>query len=239
MWGKMDLSKDDVEKEKDGSHRIMFKTFLSSVSEQSSSSSSSRSLWLNSFLFKDERIVISRDVLSALINNEEKNISRTIVLQRGQKGFGFVLRGSRGKSSFHLPRLLQFVKRSLVAGQLFQPNPSFPALQFLDSIEKNSNADKAGLKQNDYVLEVRSLFSLFSFLFWSLMFLFRSMEWMWYRCLMKNVFNWFNCRERLWRWKWSQRRVVHWTLLSLYPTDAKVRLVSLPVFRHRCLWIDF
>ena len=39
---------------------------------------------------------------------------------------------------------------------MFQPTPSFPALQFLDSIEKGSNADKAGLKQNDYVLEVRS-----------------------------------------------------------------------------------
>lgn len=43
---------------------------------------------------------------------------------------------------------------NLVAGKLFQPTPSFPALQFLDSIEKGSNADKAGLKQNDYVLEV-------------------------------------------------------------------------------------
>jgi hypothetical protein len=48
----------------------------------------------------------------------------------------------------------------LVAGKLFQPSPSFPALQFLDSIEKGSNADKAGLKQNDYVLEVNQ----FSFL---------------------------------------------------------------------------
>jgi hypothetical protein len=43
---------------------------------------------------------------------------------------------------------------NLVAGKLFQPTPSFPALQFLDSIEKGSNADKAGLKQHDYVLEV-------------------------------------------------------------------------------------
>lgn len=43
----------------------------------------------------------------------------------------------------------------IVVGKLFQPTPSFPALQFLDSIEKGSNADKADLKQNDYVLEVR------------------------------------------------------------------------------------
>jgi len=47
-----------------------------------------------------------------------------------------------------------FILFNIVAGKLFQPTPSFPALQFLDSIEKSSNADKAGLKQNDYVLEV-------------------------------------------------------------------------------------
>jgi hypothetical protein len=50
-----------------------------------------------------------------------------------------------------------------VAGKLFQPTASFPALQFLDSIENSSNADKAGLKQNDYVLEV-SLYIIFLFL---------------------------------------------------------------------------
>jgi len=44
----------------------------------------------------------------------------------------------------------------LVAGKYFQPSPSFPALQFLDSIEKGSNAEKAGLKHNDFVLEVIS-----------------------------------------------------------------------------------
>ncbi len=51
----------------------------------------------------------------------------------------------------------------IVPGKLFQPTPSFPALQFLDSIEKGSNADKAGLKQNDYVLQVIENFGLFFF----------------------------------------------------------------------------
>ena len=46
----------------------------------------------------------------------------------------------------------------LVAGKFFEPTRSFPALQFLDSIEKGSNAEKAGLKQNDYVLEVNLSF---------------------------------------------------------------------------------
>ena len=50
----------------------------------------------------------------------------------------------------------------LVAGKLFHPSPSFPALQFLDSLEKNSSAEKAGLQQNDYVLEVSLFLSRWS-----------------------------------------------------------------------------
>jgi hypothetical protein len=45
----------------------------------------------------DDTIVISRDALSALMINNDTYTPRTIVLQRGKKGFGFVLRGSRGK----------------------------------------------------------------------------------------------------------------------------------------------
>ncbi|CAF2809652.1 unnamed protein product [Rotaria sp. Silwood2] len=93
----------------------------------------------NGEMTNDDTIVISRDTLSALMINNDIYTPRTIVLQRGKKGFGFVLKGSR------------------VAGKLFQPTPSFPALQFLDSIEKGSNADKAGLKQNDYVLEINDV----------------------------------------------------------------------------------
>ncbi|CAF3564455.1 unnamed protein product [Rotaria socialis] len=93
----------------------------------------------NGEMTNDDTIVISRDALSALMINNDTYLPRTIVLQRGKKGFGFVLRGS------------------LVAGKLFQPSPSFPALQFLGSIEKGSNADKAGLKQNDYVLEINGI----------------------------------------------------------------------------------
>ena len=40
---------------------------------------------------------------------------------------------------------------------VIHPSPSFPALQFLDTIRKGSNADRAGLKQNEYVLEVIQL----------------------------------------------------------------------------------
>ncbi len=44
----------------------------------------------------DDTIVISRDALSALMTNNDTYTPRTVVLQRGKKGFGFVLRGSRG-----------------------------------------------------------------------------------------------------------------------------------------------
>jgi hypothetical protein len=48
----------------------------------------------------DDTIVISRDALSALMINNDVYTPRTVVLQRGRKGFGFVLRGSRGKNSW-------------------------------------------------------------------------------------------------------------------------------------------
>jgi hypothetical protein len=51
----------------------------------------------NGEMTNDETIVISRDALSALMINNDTYTPRTVVLQRGKKGFGFVLRGSRGK----------------------------------------------------------------------------------------------------------------------------------------------
>ncbi len=48
----------------------------------------------------EDTIVISRDALSALMINNDTYTPRTVVLQRGKKGFGFVLRGSRGNYAF-------------------------------------------------------------------------------------------------------------------------------------------
>lgn len=58
------------------------------------------SLAENGELINDDTIVISRDTLSALMINSDAYSPRTIVLQRGKKGFGFVLRGSRGLFDF-------------------------------------------------------------------------------------------------------------------------------------------
>ena len=39
----------------------------------------------------------------------------------------------------------------------FVPSEKMPALQYLDSVEKGSVSDKAGLKAGDFILEVRFL----------------------------------------------------------------------------------
>ena len=39
----------------------------------------------------------------------------------------------------------------------FEPSAEVPALQFLESVDKDSNADKAGLKPLDFVLEINNV----------------------------------------------------------------------------------
>jgi len=39
----------------------------------------------------------------------------------------------------------------------FEPTPEVPALQFLESVDRDSNADKAGLKPLDFVLEINNV----------------------------------------------------------------------------------
>ena len=36
----------------------------------------------------------------------------------------------------------------------FQPTPEFPALQYLDSVDPGSQAERAGLRGGDFILEV-------------------------------------------------------------------------------------
>ncbi|CAC5376249.1 SHANK [Mytilus coruscus] len=66
---------------------------------------------------------------------------RTVVLQRGPEGYGFILRGAKSQSTRN--------------GELdFHPTPEFPALQYLDSVDPGSRADRAGLKPGDFILEI-------------------------------------------------------------------------------------
>lgn len=86
-----------------------------------------------------DSVVIPKKTLLDLITHSDVNMPRTIVLQRGKKGFGFVLRGAKA------------------ADVKFEPTPEIPALQFLENVDKGSNAEKAGLKPFDFVIEVLTI----------------------------------------------------------------------------------
>lgn len=87
----------------------------------------------------DDSIVVKRKTLIDLLTHNDSNAPRTVVLQKGKKGFGFVLRGAKTNEN------------------KFEPTPEWPALQFLESVDKDSNADKAGLKPLDFVLEINNV----------------------------------------------------------------------------------
>ncbi|XP_066989733.1 protein shank isoform X5 [Macrobrachium rosenbergii] len=65
------------------------------------------------------------------------NEPRTVVLHRGKKGFGFVLRGAKATSPL-----------------MERPNERGPALQYLDDVDPGGVADLAGLKKGDYLLKI-------------------------------------------------------------------------------------
>lgn len=63
---------------------------------------------------------------------------RTVVLHRGKKGFGFILRGAKATSP-----LMELT-----------PSDKCPALQYLDDVDPGGVADMAGLKKGDFLLEI-------------------------------------------------------------------------------------
>ncbi|XP_042225629.1 protein shank-like isoform X5 [Homarus americanus] len=65
------------------------------------------------------------------------NEPRTVVLHRGKKGFGFVLRGAKATSPL-----------------MERPNERGPALQYLDDVDPGGVADLAGLKKGDYLVKI-------------------------------------------------------------------------------------
>lgn len=62
----------------------------------------------------------------------------TVILHRGQKGFGFILRGAKADSP-----LMELT-----------PSERFPALQYLDDVDEGGVADRAGLRKGDFILAV-------------------------------------------------------------------------------------
>lgn len=66
---------------------------------------------------------------------------RTVILHKGQRGFGFVLRGAKTMTGMK---------------DLNPVQNRVPALQYLDSVESGSVADRAGLQPGDFILAVSS-----------------------------------------------------------------------------------
>ncbi|CAH8638535.1 unnamed protein product [Heterobilharzia americana] len=81
-------------------------------------------------------LLANRDSIADL---DTTNLPRMIALQRGTNGFGFVVRGKRGIS------------------ENFTPSLECPASQYLEKIEPNSAASRAGLKAGDFILEVNGI----------------------------------------------------------------------------------
>lgn len=61
-----------------------------------------------------------------------------MVLHRGRKGFGFILRGAKATSP-----LMDLT-----------PSEKCPALQYLDDVDPGGVADMAGLRKGDFLLEI-------------------------------------------------------------------------------------
>ncbi|XP_041452510.1 SH3 and multiple ankyrin repeat domains protein 3-like isoform X4 [Lytechinus variegatus] len=87
-----------------------------------------------------EDVPISNSVPSFDGTEQEQNSDpRIACVQRGKKGFGFVLRGAKSPQG---------------GAVSFTPTKDFPALQYLEHVDKGSPADKAGLKMGDFILEI-------------------------------------------------------------------------------------
>ncbi|XP_045492786.1 protein shank isoform X2 [Colias croceus] len=64
--------------------------------------------------------------------------TRTVVLHRARRGFGFVLRGAKAQSP-----LMEL-----------RPSERCPALQYLDDVDAGGVADRAGLRKGDFLLAI-------------------------------------------------------------------------------------
>ncbi|XP_065926674.1 SH3 and multiple ankyrin repeat domains protein 2 isoform X4 [Magallana gigas] len=86
-------------------------------------------------------MMLNRNTLAAIVPNFSEYAPRSVVLQKGPEGYGFVLRGAKSQTQ-------------ATAELDFRPSAEFPALQYLDSVDPGSRADRAGLKTGDFILEI-------------------------------------------------------------------------------------
>lgn len=77
--------------------------------------------------------------------------TRTVVLHRARRGFGFVLRGAKASSP-----LMEL-----------RPSERCPALQYLDDVDAGGVADRAGLKKGDFLVAVRNFYTVEHNIIWA------------------------------------------------------------------------
>ncbi|CAG5122612.1 unnamed protein product, partial [Candidula unifasciata] len=88
------------------------------------------------------RVANRLNTLRTLSRVERTHKPRVVLLHRSAEGYGFVLRGAKSKLN--------------TSGGFsdFTPSAEFPALQYLDSVDPGSQADRVGLRSGDFIIEI-------------------------------------------------------------------------------------
>uniref|UniRef100_A0A8R1UGW6 Shn-1 n=1 Tax=Pristionchus pacificus TaxID=54126 RepID=A0A8R1UGW6_PRIPA len=77
-------------------------------------------------------------VKSSSASGHETNTPRILVIPRGPKGFGFILRGAKHAE----------------AAMAFEPSLAVPGLQFFEGVDMSGMAMRAGLRPGDFLLQI-------------------------------------------------------------------------------------
>lgn len=92
-----------------------------------------------------------------------------LLQKKDSEGFGFVLRGAKGKKCEMNTSILPCnhiwhamlmrshiftVSSAQTPIEEFTPTPAFPALQYLESVDEGGVAWRAGLRMGDFLIEV-------------------------------------------------------------------------------------
>lgn len=61
------------------------------------------------------------------------------------------------RDGMHVPHVIIIFPSATKSNEQFHPNPQVPALQYICAVAKGGAAEVAGLKQGDFLIEVKAL----------------------------------------------------------------------------------